>query len=476
MRNKALNESLRAVAVQAATRLSAELDAGAEIPFEVAENPGAHSVLYHYRPLSGQWVRERFAGLRSLPAFEPAVTALAGIEGCSAYLRVLGMGHVPAAQRDRAEAALREFLVRVWHECSDLELEDGRFDRAYGQLEGIVFEDSVINTVVAPLIGVSFAADRWELGSGLTLERGDHSDAPADAVWASGREDEAPNAIVTLSVESRPEQPAPVTEARMAFRKLLSAARLLKPGAAALGPFAWWRTDGGPWQAVPLGFSGRSRGNPYRLEASERPELTELFELLRSRSALGGPLPWALKRFESGCEQRVSLEALSDYLLAARALLDGGEPTPIGVSLRLAALCAEPADQRSVQLRVERAFALEHLIMRGDADAALLAARGIEAPEALVRDLEQDLRALLRDAIAGHLPADLRGVADEILAEPSSHPAATRPEPSFVVTRVQNSAAPDEQPTEEHQAVPVAPTADATWDLDDDAADYSAAI
>ena len=56
----------------------------------------------------------------------------------------------------------------------------------------------------------------------------------------------------------------------MAFRKLVTALRLLKPGGAALSSVAWWRTDDGPWQEVPLGTSGRSRGGPYLLEPSER--------------------------------------------------------------------------------------------------------------------------------------------------------------------------------------------------------------
>ena len=46
----------------------------------------------------------------------------------------------------------------------------------------------------------------------------------------------------------------------MAFRKLVTALRLLKPGGAALSSVGWWRTDDGPWQEVPLGTSGRSRG------------------------------------------------------------------------------------------------------------------------------------------------------------------------------------------------------------------------
>ena len=93
--------------------------------------------------------------------------------------------------------------------------------------------------------------------------------------------------------------------------------------------------------------------------------------------------------------------------------------------------------------------------MRGNADAAFLATNGIEAPEALVRGLESDLRALLRDAIAGHLPADLRGVADEILSEPASFQdarARPEPDPEFVVTRVEEPED-SESPTQEHETI-----------------------
>ena len=85
-----------------AARLGALLEAGAEIPYEVAERPGARSVLYSYRPLSEEFVRDRFAELRALPSFPEALAALTSIEGVSAYLRVMGVSYVPASERDRA--------------------------------------------------------------------------------------------------------------------------------------------------------------------------------------------------------------------------------------------------------------------------------------------------------------------------------------------------------------------------------------
>jgi hypothetical protein len=486
---------------QAAGRLKAAVEAGSEIPFEVAEAPGARSVLYRYKPLSGDFIRERVADLRSLEAFPATITALSRIDGTSAYLRVLGTSYVPALDHDRAETTLVELLCRVWEDSSTFELEDAKFDPAYRELEAIVYEDTAVNAVVAPMLGVSLGAERWELGSGITLVRGDLAQAPPEAVWSAGREDEEPNTLVTLMVESTPSEPPPLTAARIGFRKLLTALRLLKPGAATLGATAWWRTDEGPWHAVPLGFAGRSRGARYWLEGPERPELAELFELLRSRPAQGGALPWALARFELGCEQPVTLEGLSDHLLALRAILDSGERSDRAIARRLAALCAEPADQRAVLDRVEQAFKLERLVMRGNSDAAYMAAIGVESPDLVARELEENLRALLRDMVCGHIDADVRGIADDLLPpEEDSDGGVPKepPEPSFVLRRGRQATTDtllglEDAPglfadTDTHESVAVpapsereSPPRESSgdsedWGLDDDAADYSAAV
>lgn len=508
MRNRALHDQLRLFAGQAAERLQAALDAGSEIPFEVAEAPGARSVLYRYKPLSGEFLRERFGELRSLDAFPATITALARVEGTSAYLRVLGTSYVPAFEHDRAETTLAAFLCRLWEESSTFELEEPRFNRAYRELEAIVYEDTAVNTVVAPLVGVRLAAERWDLGSGIALVRGDLVDAPPDAVWTAGRDDQEPNALITLMVESTPSEPPPLTSARIGFRKLLTALRLLKSGAATLGASAWWRTDEGPWQNVALGFAGRSRGGRYWLEEHERAELAELFELLRSRPGQGGALPWALARFELGCEHPVSLEGLSDHLLALRAILDDGERSELALARRLAALCAEPADQRAVRDRVAQAFKLERLVMRGNADAAYMAAIGVEAPELVVRELEENLRALLRDMVCGHIDANVTAIADNLIPnepDPTSQDVEDPPEPTFVVRRGREATtdtllglddapglfhrteAPrvtrkaEEQETGEKAQVSARSEEESSgdsedWGLDDDAADYSAAV
>jgi hypothetical protein len=424
MRNVVLHDQLRAFAERASERLADALTSGAEIPFEVSESPGATSTLYRYKPLSSRFVRERLGELRGLDGYGPALLALGAVEGLSAYLRALGSTYVPASERDRAEAVLREFLARLWEDVTSFELDERRFERTYRELEAILYENTVMNMVLAPLPNVRLPDERWELGAGLSLCRGDACQAPPEAAWGNGREGGDPATLVVLSAEGTPKEPPPLAFARLAFRKLLTALRLLKPGPAWLAPTGWWRVDDGPWQQLALGFPVRPRGGAYTLEREEKTDLIELFELVRERPLPGGALPWALGRFEMGCEQAVALEGLSDHLLALRALLDGDDSEVERVSARLAALCAEPAERSDMSSRVDRAFKLQTLLMRGEVDSQFLEAAGWEAPDALVLDVEQNLRALLRDMVCGYLEPDVKRVADEFLVDEVGEPPA----------------------------------------------------
>src|SRR5436309_8826643 len=123
-----------------------------------------------------------------------------------------------------------------------------------------------------------------------------------------------------------------------------------------------------------------------------------------------------------GCERPLDTEALSDYLLALRALLDGSDDTGrASLALRLAALCAEESDRRALQRRVELAFALERFVVGGGSGEAYVDTIGSDSPRELVLEIENQLRALLRDVLCGFLDADLKSAADDILlrsAEP----------------------------------------------------------
>ena len=107
--------------------------------------------------------------------------------------------------------------------------------------------------------------------------------------------------------------------------------------------------------------------------------------------------------------------------------------------------CApSPRTARRCRRPSEQAFRLERLVMRGDVDAGYLQAIGVSSPDAVVAELEDNLRALLRDMVCGHLALDLTGIADELLqharraadGRDQGHGArAAAPEPEFVVRK-----------------------------------------
>ena len=81
--------------------------------------------------------------------------------------------------------------------------------------------------------------------------------------------------------------------------------------------------------------------------------------------------------------------------------------------------------------------------------------------------------------VCGHLDTNVGGIADELIKTPKAPvqpEPAEPPEPQFVVSRGDAT----EQDTEETVAVGVCEVSgdepDADWGLDDDAADYSAAV
>jgi hypothetical protein len=272
-----------------------------------------------------------------------------------------------------------------------------------------LYEGRCVNTVIAPLLGVALDPDTPEIafGDGLSLVRGETlPDAPTEAVWGDGEE---PNALVVLSaVQDRGAHP-PVPLARARFRRVLTALRLFERGGYALGPMAWARADAGAWRTVALGASGRPRFVRL-IPADKEDELRGFFNLICNRAPSTGELAWALARFELGCERLAPFEALTDYLLALRALLEPEGPASGRLAQRLAAICARPENRAALAERTAHAISLERAVIAG-----LLPAE----PRAneLVDELSENLRALLRDMICGHLEADVCAVADELLAE-----------------------------------------------------------
>ncbi len=476
MRNRRLHDALRDFALEAAALLTNDLRQGAEIPFDVVEEPGGGSVLYRYQPLTAEFVTERWRRLRELPAFGSAAAALG--TGAETYLRMQSGGDCADS-----EAGLCAMLERLYEDATSFEFPEDRFERVYGEVERALFENTIRTAVIAPLHGVQIENDRVDLGDGLFLIVGDKLDAPSGAVWSDAtghvERDGMPNVLCVLRRDIAADEQLPVSEARIRFRKLLTALRLFKPGAVSFGPVGWGRVDEGAWQPIPIGLSGPARGADWLLSADEQPELVELAEIVAGARP-AGRIAWALSRFEMGCERALDTEALSDYLLALRSLLDATDDSGrAALTLRIAALCAEEGQRRQLQRRLELAFALEDKVMTGGSASAYLESVGTETPRSVVLEIEQHVRALLRDVLCGYLSADLKGAADDLLitgdapieihAEDIRDESAVRsPQPA------EPQYEPEPEPETDEFDAGVTPSAD--WELDDDPASYSAPI
>ena len=293
--------------------------------------------------------------LSGLPTYAPAVRAVSGLEGVDAYLRQRGESRVPSDRRECADAALRTFLSLLYADRSEFAFDPDRFEPAYDELEQALYEGRAVTTVVAPLLGIALHRETTEvaLGDGLSLVRGDTlDDAPPDAVWGDAEE---PQVLIVLAVAQDRASPVPVSVARVRFRRTLTALRLFEPGGFALGPVAWTRIDAGSWRSVPLGGSGRPRLT-RRIPVEQEDELRAFCNLVARRTSRGGEAAWALSRFEMGCERLAPFEALSDYLLALRALLEPEGPASGRLAGRLAAICAKPEDRAEVAERTAHAI------------------------------------------------------------------------------------------------------------------------
>jgi hypothetical protein len=416
MRNSHLHQTLRAFAEESAQQLAGQLADGAELPFELTESQGARAALYCYRPRTDEFIHSQVGELGRLPSYAVAAQALQRLGGLDTYLRVRGERRMPATGPERADAALRTFLNRVFADTTDFELSSERFDRSYGELEDALFTGRTVTTTLAPVLGLELQSPEIVIGEGLSLTRGDAvDDVPDDALWLGAGEAGRPNTLAVLTVEGRPGDLVPVSRARVRFRRLLTALRLFERGGYALGPAAWTRQDAGPWRLVALGGTGRPRGGTTRIAPGVEDELRAFVNLVARRQPRTGEVAWALARFDLGCERVAPFEAVTDHLLALRALL---EPEGAGsgrLAGRLAAICAVPEERGALAERVAHAISLERALIAGLAPAG-------PGADALVDELADHLRALLRDVVCGHLDPDLVGVADELLTPPEPAP------------------------------------------------------
>lgn len=410
MPQRPLQRALRAFADDAATALAAEVAAGAEVPFELDESTGHarfRTPLYCYRPLTGAFIRERLGTVTRLETYAPAARALQGLDGLDAYLKQRGEPRVPRDDRDRVDATLRLFLDRVFEGSTSFELTGVRFDKAYEELEGLVVDRrQPTATLVVGLPGLRLASPQVPLAENAVLCEADMvPDAPEDAAWLGAIADE-PNVLAVLTLQDAAE--ADLAPQRL--RSLVRALRLYDTGSVALAPVGWARLDDGPWQMVDLNGGSPARvGDPLTISEEQEDELRAFVALTHRRMPKSGELAWALRRFDLASERSEPAEALSDVLLALRALLEPEGPETGLLPRRLAALCAAGEEEREALAdRVTHAATLERAVVHGLGPAAA----GV--PDA-VEELTELLRAILGDALCGHLDRDLRSAADALI-------------------------------------------------------------
>ena len=138
-----------------------------------------------------------------------------------------------------------------------------------------------------------------------------------------------------LERDAPADDPIPTDEAAERFAAVVTALRLWAPGGVIARGARLAPGRPGSLAAAPARLRrDRRRAASWMLAAGDEQAFREFF------AAIDGARPpetvaWALDRFEMGCERAMEAQALSDYLLALRALLDatdGGGPGEHGAA------------------------------------------------------------------------------------------------------------------------------------------------
>jgi hypothetical protein len=403
VRDFLLNDALKRLATEAATRFSTLVAGGEAIPFDVAADSGEDSAFYSYVPLTGEYVIEHADELRSLPSFAAAREAAAEAGVAAAYLESRGES-VPADPGARAELMLIVFYSSLWEGSTGFSLDRQRLDDALATLdaESLTVDDA--DVLIVPIVGLRMSAARLQLPHGVRVVRADSIEAPVDAMRSEGMGRAAWEPQFLAVAEQHPDEGAEA--ALRQLHELISVMRLFKGGGIGLGPHAFAPTGEDCWRRIATGAPATRPGG-YRLSEAEAAELADFAAALESRPDPDSALTWAVGRFEMGCERESAMDGLSDHLLALRAVLEGHGPVGASLPLRAAALISDDnLDRIEARERVEEILELERALMNG---------RSLEGATELAAWTEEGVRRLLREAALGELGADLSTTADETL-------------------------------------------------------------
>ncbi len=403
VRDFLLNESLRRLATEAATRFNAMVAEGEQIPFDVAADTAEDSPFYSYVPQIGRYVAERTAELHGLPGWSAAREAIVEAGVASTYLEARGEV-VPAEPGTRAERMLEVFFVDLWEGSTGFSLDRERLEESIATLDAEARSADDAEVLIVPIVGLRMSMNRLQLPNGVRIVRADSIAAPVEAMRSEGmgRASWEPQFLAVAEQG----HDAGAEEALHQLRELISVMRMFKVGGIGLGPFAFAPTGEDTWRRLTTGAPSTRPGG-YRLSEEEGAELAEFAALLEQRPDPDSALSWAVGRFEMGCERESAMEGLSDHLLALRAVLEGHGPVGASLPLRASALIAdEDFDRIEARERVEDTLELERALMNG---------RTLDRAIELATWIEDGVRRLLRQAALGELGTDLSATADETL-------------------------------------------------------------
>ena len=403
MRDFLLNESIKRLATETASRLSSLVAMGEEIPFDVAADAGDESSFYSYVPMTGRYVAEHAEELRALPSFAAAREATVEAGVAASFLEARGEA-VPADPGARAELMLVTFFSELWEGSGGFALDRERLEAQLATLDAESRDADEAEVLMVPVVGLRMSMPRLQLPHGMRIVRADSIEAPVEAMRSEGMGRAAwePQYLAVADQDSE----GGAESALQQLRELVSVMRMFKAGGIGLGPYAFAPTGEGCWRRIATGAPATRPGG-YRLSETEAEELVQFAAELEARPDPDSALTWAVGRFEMGCERASALEGLSDHLLAMRAVLEGHGPVGASLPLRAAALIAdEEMDRIEAGERVEQVLGLERAMMNG---------RPAERAVELATWIEEGTRRLLREAALGELGNDLSTVADETL-------------------------------------------------------------
>jgi hypothetical protein len=402
VRDFLLNESLRRLATEAATRFNAMVAEGEQIPFDVATDTAEDSPFYSYVPQTGRFVEERVGELHGLPSWSAAREAVVEAGVASTYLE--GRGEmVPPEPGARAERMLEVFTVELFKDGNGFALDRGRLEALVSTLDAEARSADDADTLIVPIVGLRMSMNRLQLPNGVRIVRADSIAAPVEAMRSEGMGRAAWEPQFLAVAEQGTEGAELALEQ---LRELISVMRMFKVGGIGLGPFAFAPTGEDTWRRITTGAPATRPGG-YRLSEQEGTELADFAAMLEQRPDPDSALTWAVGRFEMGCERESAMEGLSDHLLALRAVLEGHGPVGASLPLRASALIAdENFDRIEARERVEEVLELERALMNG---------RMLDHAIELATWIEDGARRLLRQAALGELGNDLSTTADETL-------------------------------------------------------------